>query len=259
MTNPGAILITGAGRGIGAALARAYARPGISLFLGDLVPDGLSLVGDLCTEAGARVYTRVIDVRARAGMEQWISDSDDHRELDLVIANAGISHGNMKKEETDEQFHEVFDVNVHGVLNTILPALSLMRSRRRGQVALMSSLAGLRGMPHSPSYCASKAAVRTLGQGLSARVKEDGIVVSVIIPAFVKTPMTDSNLYGMPWRLDSDQAADIIKRNLSKGKAEFIFPKPYTFIGWLMHAVPGPVVEKFVRFADSIGSRGWRR
>ena len=245
MIGPRAILITGAAGSIGSALARAYAAPGIDLFLGDITPTSLERVCGLCNDAGATTHKDFVDVRDRVAMERWISDSDSIRPLDLVIANAGISHGNLEKEETADEIRAVFEVNDGGMLNTVLPALPLMRSRRRGQIALMSSLAALRGFPHSPSYCASKAAIRTFGQGLRARLKREGISVSVIIPSFVKTPMTDSNLYKMPWRVESDRAAGIIKGKLAQRKSEFIFPYPYPAVGWALSVLPGFVVDFF--------------
>jgi NADP-dependent 3-hydroxy acid dehydrogenase YdfG len=241
--DPKAILITGAAGGIGSALVRAYAAPGTHLFLGDLNPSGLEHLCRLCNEAGASARGLTVDVKDQAAMENWIAEADSIRPLDLVIANAGISHGNLRKEETPDEIRAVFDVNVHGLLNTVLPVLPLMRHRKRGQIALMGSLAGLRGFPHSPSYCASKAAVRVFGQGLRARLKREGVRVSVIIPAFVKTPMTNANLYRMPWRLDPDQAAEIIKRELGRGKSEFIFPTPYAVAGWALSAMPRFILD----------------
>lgn len=256
MIDPRAILITGAAGSIGSALARAYARPGIDLFLGDVSSAGLDRISSLCGDVGARAHKCVVDVTDRPGMEAWISQADSIRPLDLVIANAGISHGNMKREETEDQLRAVFDVNIEGTLNTVLPILPRMRSRRRGQIALMSSLAGLRGFAHSPSYCASKAAIRVFGQGLRARLKPEGVIVSVIIPSFVKSPMTDANLYKMPWRLEADHAARIIRNKLAKGKAEFIFPHPYPVVGWALSALPGVAVDFLMDLADAIGSRG---
>ena len=238
MKNPGAILLTGAGGGIGSALARAYAAPGVNLFLCDVNTDWLERACLECQELGAVVRGEAVDVTDPDAMERFIGECDSVRPLDLVIANAGISHGNLKKEETAEQIRRVFSVNLEGTLNTVLPVLPLFRERKRGQIAIMSSLAGFRGVPHSPSYCASKAAIRVFGQGLRARVAREGVEVSVVIPAFVKTTMTAANLYRMPAILDSDNAAQIIKRKLERGKPEFVFPTLYAFGGWVVSSLP---------------------
>ncbi len=246
--NPKAILITGAAGGIGAALARVYAAPGIHLFLGDLESPKLDKLCAECGDLGASAHARVVDVTDKAAMEKWIAEADAISPLELVIANAGISYGNAVEEETADQVRAVFAVNLEGTLNTVLPALPLLRRRKSGQIALMSSLAGVRGFPHAPSYCASKAAIRVFGQGLRARVKREGVSVSVIIPAFVKTPMTDANLYRMPRVVEADQAAKIIKRKLAQDKAEFVFPHPYPAVAWAACAMPPSVLAYFTEF-----------
>jgi NADP-dependent 3-hydroxy acid dehydrogenase YdfG len=246
--NPKAILITGAAGGIGAALARAYAAPGIHLFLGDLELPKLDKLCAECGDLGALAHACVVDVTDKIAMEKWIVEADTISPLELVIANAGISHGNAVEEETADQIRAVFAVNLDGTLNTVLPALPLLRRRKSGQIALMSSLAGVRGFPHAPSYCASKAAIRVFGQGLRARVKREGVSVSVIIPAFVRTPMTDANLYQMPRVVAPDRAAKIIKRKLAQDKAEFVFPHPYPAVAWVACAVPPSILAYFTKF-----------
>jgi short-subunit dehydrogenase len=248
MKNPKSVLITGAGRGIGAALAREYAAPGIDLFLVDIQADPLEGVCSACDHMGARTWCHVADVSDSDGMEHCIREAEGIGPLDLAVANAGISHGNKIKEETPEEARAVFAVNLDGMLNTILPVLPYFRQRRRGQIALMSSLAGLRGFPHAPSYCATKAAIRVYGQALRARLKREGIVVSVVIPAFVKTPMTDANLYGMPGIVEADKAARIIRTKLAKGKPEFIFPQPYPVLAWILSLVPSRILAGLISF-----------
>jgi NADP-dependent 3-hydroxy acid dehydrogenase YdfG len=247
MPDPKSILITGAAGGLGGALARAYAAPGVHLFLGDLKSPKLDGLCVQCGELGATAHGKVVDVRDRASMDGWIAEADDIYPLELVIANAGISHGNLPNEESADEIREVFGVNLDGMLNTVLPVLPMLRLRKRGQIALMSSLAGIRGVPHAPSYCASKAAIRVFGQGLRARVKREGVSVSVIIPAFVKTPMTDANLYQMPWLLEADKAASIIKKKLLKDKAEFVFPLPYAAAAWVMSAMPSSLMASITQ------------
>jgi len=247
MINPQSILITGAAGGIGAALARAYAARGVHLFLGDVSAEKLENLCQECNELGADARGRVVDVTDKRSMEEWITVSDEVSPLDLVIANAGISHGNLRKEETADQIRAVFAVNLDGTLNTVLPVLPIFRRRARGQIALMSSLAGLRGFPHAPSYCASKAAIRVFGQGLRARVKREGVTVSVVVPAFVKTPMTNANLYNMPLLLESDRAAAIIKRKLAQGRPEFVFPHPYPALAWFVSSVPSSLLAFFTK------------
>ncbi len=241
MLQPNSVLITGAATGIGAALARVYAGPGVHLFLNDINSAKLEPLCDICRQRGSTVSTTNINVVSMREMEDWILRSDSESPLELVIANAGISHGNIPHEETADQIREVFDVNLNGMLNTVLPVLPLMRKRGKGQIGVMSSLACMQGLPHSPSYSASKAAIRTFAQGVHARVRREGITVTAIIPAFVKTPMTSGNLFQMPWILEADEAAVIIKRKLAQGRSEFVFPLPYALSSWIMTFLPNSV------------------
>jgi short-subunit dehydrogenase len=116
-----------------------------------------------------------------------------------------------------------------------------MRSRGRGQIALMSSLAAFRGFPGAPAYCASKAAVKNWGESLRGTLRRDGIVVSVICPGFVRTPMTAPNPYPMPMLMDAAAAAALIKRRLARGHTRIAFPWPMYALAWFLGALP-PVV-----------------
>ena len=243
MSAPRSILITGASSGIGEALARLYAAPGITLSLSGRDAARLQAVAESCRAAGAEVDARVLDVTDADAMTAWIETRDDAQPLDLAIANAGISAGRGG----DDATRRIFAVNVGGVVNTVLPALSRMRVRRRGQVALMSSLAAFRGVSTAPAYAASKAAVRAWGEGMAMRCAEDGIGLSVIFPGFVVSRITADNPFPMPMLMDADRAARIIRRGLEKGRARIAFPLPMYLGARLAGALPGWAVDPLVR------------
>jgi len=246
---PGAILITGASSGIGAALARAYAGRGAFLALAGRDRRRLEAVADTCRDRGADVAAETVDVTDRAAMAGWIAGTDDGHPLDLVIANAGISAGTGGRGEDAEQARAVFAVNVGGVLNTVLPAIGRMRARKAGQIAVMSSVAGLRGLPGAPAYSASKAAVRAYGEALRGWLAADGVRVSVICPGFVDTPMTAGNPYPMPFLMGADRAAAIIRRGLARNKARIAFPRPMYWAMWLLGALGPAITDPLVRRA----------
>ncbi|HSK39407.1 MAG TPA: SDR family NAD(P)-dependent oxidoreductase, partial [Arenibaculum sp.] len=187
--HPREILITGASSGIGAALALDYAGPGVTLALGGRDAGRLAGVAAACQAQGARVEPSRVDVTDRAAMADWIAGTDARRPLDLVIANAGVAEGVSEGPGDFDLVRSIIAVNLIGTLNTLEPALAGMRARRRGQIALMSSVAALRGMPGAHGYCASKAAVKALAEGLRAPLRDEGIAISVILPGFVRTPM----------------------------------------------------------------------
>jgi len=245
-SSPRSILITGASSGIGAALARAYAAPGVHLALGGRNAARLDEVVAACRAAGADAEGSSIDVTDRDAMAAWIGAADDAAPLDLVIANAGISGSAADGTPQAERTRAMFAVNVDGTLNTLEPALPRMQARRRGHLALMSSLAGFRGVPSAPAYCASKAAVRIYGEGLRARLAQDGIAVSVICPGFVRTPMTAANPFPMPLLMTPERAAEIIGRGLARRRARIAFPLRLYLATRLLAALPPGLTDRLL-------------
>ncbi len=238
------IVITGASSGLGAALAVRYARIGAALFLTGRDGVRLNHVAAECRGRGAMVETAQIDVTDRAGLAAWIGGCDQGAPLDLVIANAGISAATHGGAGLDTVARATFAVNLDGVLNTVLPVVPLMRDRGRGQIAIMSSLAGFRGFAGSAAYCASKAAVRVWGEGLRAELAPVGIGVSVICPGFVSTPMTDANRFRMPFLMGPERAADIIVRGLAANRGRIAFPAPMVFLARLIGGVPDSWMDR---------------
>lgn len=240
---PKSILITGGSSGLGAALARSYAAPGVSLALTGRNVERLTEVAKDCRETGARVETSTISVTNAPGLRGWIAGIDEANPLDLVIANAGRSAGTGGDGESDQQTRDIFEVNLTGILNTVLPALDGMRQRGRGQVAIMSSLAAFRGFPGAPAYCASKAAVRVWGESLRSHLSAEGIAVSVICPGFVKTRMTAVNQFPMPLLMEAETAARIIRRGLARNRPRIAFPWPLTSLVWLIASLPPGLID----------------
>ncbi len=240
------ILITGAAGGIGREVSLAYAEPGVHLFLGDTDAPRLEEVTAACRDRGAAAHMTLVDVTHRQDMAEWILGVDAHRPLDLVISLAGISKGSISREETFEDMRAVLAVNLEGMINTIEPILPRFRERRKGQLAVTSSYAGFRGLPVAPSYSATKAAIWVYGEGLRARVSREGVGVSVIIPGFVKTPMTDANPYFMPFRVSAERAAAIIKRGLAHNKPRIRFPRPIPGLVYFLSLLPPTWIDRFV-------------
>lgn len=247
-STPTGILITGASSGIGAALAEAYAQAGAVLFLSGRTIDRLEQVAEKCRDQGAIVHTKVLDVTNAEAMRHWVQASDDEHPLNLVIANAGISGGMQQPSQTerDTVAENIFATNIGGVLNTVTPALSRMQPRQRGQIAIMSSLAGLRGLPSAPAYSASKVAVRAYGEALRPLQAAHGIGISVILPGFVESRITDQNRFPMPLIMPAAKAARIIKRGLARNRARIAFPFPLYAMMWVLAALPPAIADLFL-------------
>ncbi|HVO03490.1 MAG TPA: SDR family NAD(P)-dependent oxidoreductase [Candidatus Cybelea sp.] len=237
------VLITGASSGIGAALAEAFAAPGVRLVLGGRSLERLAAIGDACRARGAAVESAAVDVVDRAAVAEWITAADKRQALDLVIANAGVSGGTLKGTEDEAQARRIFAINVDGVLNTVFPILPAMQERGSGQIGLMSSLAAYRGFPGAPAYGASKAAVRLWGEALRGDLAPRGIGVSVIMPGFIKSPMTDANNFPMPFLMPAERAARIVKRGLEGNRARIAFPWQTAFLAWFIGMLSPALVD----------------
>ena len=225
MKNPKTILITGASSGIGHALAQLYAAPGVTLLLTGRDVPRLAEIESLCRAKGATVKTSGIPVTERAALAAQLLAWDDAHQIELVLANAGISGGHGKiGDETEQRLRDIMATNIDGMFNTVNPLIDRLRGRKRGQIALLSSIAGFRGLPSAPAYSTSKNAVRAYGEALRPLLKKDNVGVSVICPGFIKTPLTDKNDFAMPFMMSAVKAAGIILRGLAGNRAVIAFP-----------------------------------
>ncbi|MGH6876822.1 MAG: SDR family NAD(P)-dependent oxidoreductase, partial [Rhizomicrobium sp.] len=226
---PSHVLITGASSGIGAALARRYARPGMRLSLTARNAERLAKVAGECHPADAGVFWKTLDVCDAAALAAWIEDCDTQRPVDMVIANAGVGGERVIATAAGEPLsvaHDIVATNILGVANTIIPLLPRFVARGKGHIAIMSSLAAYIGLPQAPLYSASKAAIRTYGEGLRRLLVSKGVKVTVICPGFVDTPMSASVPGGRPLLWNAERAADRIVQALDRGKRKINFPWP---------------------------------
>ena len=249
LSNPKSILITGASSGIGAALARHYAAPDITLFISGRDQERLDEVAQQCREAGATVSAWVGDVTDAEGLKDWICSCDDDCPLNLVIANAGVALGATEVSGLHQAAVDSFRINVNGVFNTVHPALELMSSRRpypvqQAQVAVMSSIAGYAGLARSPAYSSSKAAVKHYGQALRGAFRGMGIGVSVICPGYVSSAITSRNTSPMPFLISAEKAAAIIAKGLARNKARITFPWQMVLVTRLVINLPGFILDR---------------
>lgn len=238
MNIPKTLLITGASSGLGAALAKAYAEPGMTLCLTGRNQERLQDIASTCRAKGATVHDTTIDITDREALAAWILAMDALHPVDLIIANAGISAGTGGGGESLEQVTRIFATNIDGVLNTIHPLISAMIERKKGQIAVMSSLSAFRPLPSAPAYSSSKATVRFYSEALRGVLGKHGIGVTAICPGYIKTPMTAVNTFPMPLLMDADKAAQHIKKRLMRNPARIAFPFPMYALVSLLAALP---------------------
>jgi len=220
------IVLTGASGGIGQALAREFAGAGIYFALIARDETRLQpLLTDLRAK-GSDGETKAVDIRDRAALHAYLKDLDERRPIDLVIANAGVTAGlgPNRTRESDEDSDRQIDVNYRGVVNTVTGAIDAMQRRQRGQIVIMSSLAGMRALPDMPSYSATKAALIAYGHSLRGWLKPFGVSVTIICPGFITSPMSARHKGAKPFEMPSDKAARLMHRAISKKKAFYAFP-----------------------------------
>ena len=241
------IVITGASAGIGLALALAYAAPSVTLGLVGRNASRLAAAVAQCRAAGATVVSAELDVRDAATIAQWLHAFDDSHPIDLLIANAGVAStlSSARDWEDLERTRAVFDTNFYGAMHTVLPIIDRMRQRRRGQVAMISSLAAIRGMAISPAYCASKSAIKAYGESVRPLLARDSVDLSLVFPGFVKTAMSDVFPGDKPFLWSAEKAARYIRAGLAANKLEITFPGLLAFGMALLPLLPA-------RLADAI-------
>ena len=234
------IVITGASSGIGVALALDYAAPGVALALTGRDAARLEAVAASCRAKGATVFADTVDVTDRERFLPWLVAFDEAHPVDLIVANAGISIDKDNSSLDDfSVIRKTLDVNINGVLNTVEPLLPRMIARKRGQIGIVSSLAGFIGLPYSASYNASKAAVRVWGESIRYVLKKDGVGVSVICPGFVVSRITAEAPFPMPFMMTASRASSIIRRGLAANKPRIAFPIGTKAGVWLGSVLPG--------------------
>ncbi|KAF2989803.1 putative oxidoreductase [Methylocystis sp. MJC1] len=245
VTPPQTILITGASSGIGKALAVSYAQRGKTLILVGRDVRQLEEAAAECRSFGATVEIGAIDVRHAEKLCEFILKMDRQYNVDLLIANAGVSAVVSEGEimESVEITASIFEINVFGVLSAVQAIAPQMCTRGKGQIALMGSMAALRGLPYAPAYCATKSAIHIYAESLRASLNKHGVSITLIVPGFVETPFNAGLSSPKPMALSAKRAAAIIRRGLEKGKCEIVFPRLLYFLIRAGSLLPARLVD----------------
>lgn len=243
------ILITGASGAIGGALARIYAKPDTTLILHGRNTQSLENIANECKDLGAEVKIVTLDLCNSLAILAWVQDDLIQNNLpDLVFANAGVSSNNSYSNgEIWENVENVLDVNIKSIFALLHNLIPAMRQSGSGQIVLISSLAAYYGLPNTPSYSASKAAIKTYGEALRVWLSPT-IKVNVVMPGDIKSKMCDEMEGPVGFLMQPDKAAMIIKRGVERNLAKITFPFPVNFGAWILTILPAKLAEWSLKF-----------
>jgi NADP-dependent 3-hydroxy acid dehydrogenase YdfG len=227
--------ITGGGTGIGEALALALDKEDWQVVISGRTEQKLQAV----VAKSQQITYLLLDVTDRIQSQQVFNTlCDDYGLPDLVVLNAG-DYTPMPLEEFNlDLIYKMNQVNYLGVMNGLASVLPVMQARASGQVLLMSSVAGYRGLPDAAPYGASKAALINFAEALYMPLKQQGVLLRVVNPGFVTTQLTAQNSFKMPAEITPTEAADRIVQALDSTGFEITFPKRFTYILKMLRCLP---------------------
>jgi len=248
---PGRLWITGAGKGIGRAVAWEYATRGWSVAVSARTEKDLL---DLAAQAEAaklsgKIVSFPCDVTDQDAMKQTFKAIENTMgPLSQVIFNAGTHIENPPAMFSVAPFRTLMEINYMGAVNGLSAVLPAFMDRRTGHIAVVSSVAGYRGLPNASAYGATKAALINMCEALYSQLQTAGVALSVINPGFVRTPLTDQNKFPMPFLMEPEDAARAVYNGMEKRKFEIAFPTPFVmilkFLRILPYALYFPLVKK---------------
>ncbi len=238
------VWITGASTGIGREIAVMLAQRGIHVVAFARSADKLA---ELSATSG-KITSAVLDVSDLAGVRATMGQAlQDHGTPDLVILNAAVWHPMDAANFDAEKVAQSVNINVLGVTNCLDVVMPAMIRQGSGRLAFVASVAGYRGLPNSPAYAPTKAALISLAESLHADLSRHGVAVSIINPGFIDTPMTSVNTFPMPFIMPAPEAAQRIIKGLEKGRYEIAFPWPLVTMLKIARVMPNRVFLWWVR------------
>ena len=238
------IWITGASSGIGRSLALKFANEGWVVAASARRQDLLKELNSV----NQNIHSFPLDV---TNIDQcktvFKSIIEKFKDVEISVFGTGIHDPRSEKSFNLEKIREITEVNYFGTLNCINAVYDYYKNKESGQISIVSSVAGYRGLPAAGAYCASKSALSSFAESLYFEMKRRNVRVSLVCPGFIKTPMTDKNDFPMPMIKSPEFAADQMYTGLIKKTGfEIHFPKAFTFLMKFLKILPNSIYFKIV-------------
>ncbi len=235
----GCAWITGASSGIGRAIALRMARDGHTVAVSARREDALKALEQDAAGLSGTIIPAPCDVTDSSQIAETVAKLEaEHGGIDLAILNAGVYLPDRAESLDAEKFRAQVELNLLGTVACLQALMPGWLERRRGHLAVVSSVAGYRGLPSSLAYGATKAALINLCEGLKFDFDRLGLKIQLVNPGFVRTPLTDKNTFPMPFLMEVDAAADRVVDGLAGNAFEITFPRRFTYTLKLMRMLP---------------------
>lgn len=229
--------ITGAGKGIGRALAARLVGEGWTVAASARTTGDLARLAAECPDG--RVHPFPLDVTAIKANSTAVDEIERALgPIDLAVLNAGTHTAMPAEAFSVATVTRLMETNFIGTVNCLGQIIPRFIERRRGHIAVVASLAGYRGLPTAAAYGATKAALINMCESLKPELERHGVRLTLINPGFVKTPLTGRNAFPMPFLIDAEDAAAYICRGLARSAFEISFPRRFAFIMKLLRLLP---------------------
>ena len=238
------IWITGASSGIGKALAIKFASEGWNVAASARREN---LLKEL-SEKSENIHSFPLDVTNINQCKTVFKNIvEKFKDIEISIFGTGIHDPKSEKKFNLDKIRKIMEVNYFGTMNSINAVYDYYNNKKSGQISIVSSVAGYRGLPAAGAYCASKSALTSFAETLQFEMKRKNVRVSLVSPGFIKTPMTDQNDFPMPMIKSAEFAAEQIYIGLIKKKGfEIHFPKVFTFFLKFLRILPNSIYFKLV-------------
>ncbi|WP_435085268.1 SDR family NAD(P)-dependent oxidoreductase [Candidatus Pelagibacter bacterium nBUS_33] len=238
------IWITGASSGIGKAVATKFAKNG---WIVAASARRENLLNEL-KEINENIYPFPLDVTDIDKCKLVASSIiNQFKNIDICLFGTGMHDPKSEKKFNLEKVREIMEVNYFGTMNSINSIYDYFSEKKNGQISIISSVAGYRGLPAAGAYCASKAALTSFAESLNFDMQMKNVRVSLVSPGFIKTPMTDQNEFPMPMIKTPEFAANEIYKGLTVKKSfEIHFPKAFTYFLKFLQILPSSIYFKLV-------------